>query len=104
MTSKRSFALSYPQKPAMSRAVLEQRISRNPLLSLPELIHLTTFSKSTREKGGNQTALFPLKKKNEFPCCYTRINVKKEQRKINPYQILIFSERQGNHPKIEKGI
>lgn len=61
MTSKRSFALSYPQKPAMSRAVLELRISRNPLLFLPELIHSTTFSKSTREKGGNQTALFPLK-------------------------------------------
>lgn len=64
MTPKRPFALSYPQKPAMSRAVLELRISRNPLLSLPEMIHLTTFSKSSRKgekEVHTQAALFPLK-------------------------------------------
>lgn len=55
ITSKRSFALSCPQNPGMTRAVFELRITRNPLLPPTELIHLTSFSNSTREEGGKET-------------------------------------------------
>lgn len=85
---KRSFALSFPQNPSLSRAGIP--------CSLTELIHLTSFNNSIREEGGKKTKTKPKTEHKPyfFPWCYTGMNVRKEQREINPFQMLTFSERQ----------
>lgn len=52
IASERSFDLSCPENPGMSRAALELGSTRNPLLAGTALIHLTSFSNSAGEEGG----------------------------------------------------
>lgn len=47
----RSFALSFPQNPSLSRTGIP--------CSLTELIHLTSFNNSVREEGGKKTKTKP---------------------------------------------